>query len=75
MDYPVPPEGWELRYRASRGGGGSGLSLWKNDFELVGVRGTARTRPDILKVVLGPYVFLDFGLNFFWRPKSKLGHD
>ena len=22
-----------------------------------------------------PPTFLDFGLKFFWRPKSKIGHD
>ena len=40
------------------GGGGSGLSFWKNNFELRigGEVGKARTRPDILMVVLGPYV-------------------
>ena len=36
-------------------GDGSGLSRWKNYFEL-GSGVEARTRPDILRVVLGPYV-------------------
>ena len=34
---------------------GSGLLLWKKDYEL-GVGGEARTRFDILRVVLGPFV-------------------
>ena len=39
------------------GGGSKALHFGKNDFELGVARdGQARTRPDILKVVLGPYV-------------------
>ena len=41
-----------------RGGGGGGVqayTLEKNDFEL-GDGGKARTRPDILRMVLGPCV-------------------
>ena len=41
-----------------RGGGGGGFRpnyLGKNEFEL-GVGDKVRTRPDILRVVLGPYV-------------------
>ena len=37
------------------GGGGSAYHFGDKDFEL-GVGGKARTRPDILRVVLGPYV-------------------
>ena len=36
-------------------GGGGGVQALQNDFEL-GVGGAAKKHPDILKVVLGPYV-------------------
>ena len=42
-------------YFSLRWGGGSGLSLWKQDFEL-GVGGEGQDTSRHLRVVLGPYV-------------------
>ena len=36
---------------------------------LFGKRGTREN------TIFIKWLFLDFGLNYFWRPKSKIGHD
>ena len=68
--------------RSLGGGEFRPITLETKDFELgVGEEGqdTSRHFEDIFGSILAIRAiltaFLDFRLKFFWRPKSKIGHD